>query len=71
MAGALYAPPEQAGADLKALAEELSGHDLTAFWQDWILETGKPAWPEKLGLALAASPATGLRRRAATRSRTR
>lgn len=47
------------GADLKALAEELSGRDLTALWQDWILEPGKPAWPEKLTVALAAAPATG------------
>lgn len=56
----------KSGADLKALAEELSGHDLTAFWQDWILDADKPAWPEKLGLALTASPATGSVVRGAT-----
>ncbi|WP_127794303.1 M1 family aminopeptidase [Agromyces sp. LHK192] len=43
------------GADLQALAEELSGRDLDAFWTDWILEPGKPAWPEKLTVALAAA----------------
>jgi len=40
-----YAGESKTGADLKALAEELSGRDITALWNDWILETGKPAWP--------------------------
>jgi len=40
------------GADLKAAAEQLAGIDLTAFWTDWILEPGKPAWPDKLSVAL-------------------
>lgn len=47
------------GAQLKALAEEISGCDLTAFYSDWILEVGKPAWPDKLTLALTADPASG------------
>ncbi|MGN7966634.1 M1 family metallopeptidase [Microbacterium sp. 22179] len=50
-----------AGADLKALAEELSGFDLTAFWTDWILEPGKPAWPDKYSVALSGgSPEVAL-----------
>jgi hypothetical protein len=50
-----------AGADLKALAEELSGFDLTAFWTDWILEPGKPAWPDKYSVAVAGgSPEVAL-----------
>ena len=31
--------------DLIALAEQLSGQDLTAFFQDWICDADKPAWP--------------------------
>ncbi|ANJ26010.1 M1 family aminopeptidase [Agromyces aureus] len=54
-----YAGQSRTGADLKALAEELSGRDLTAFYTDWILEAGKPAWPEKLTVSLAGAPATG------------
>ncbi|BDV31207.1 M1 family metallopeptidase [Microbacterium terricola] len=45
----------KSGADLKDLAEELSGRDLTAFYQDWILDADKPAWPEKLSVTLAAA----------------
>lgn len=51
-----YAGTSKTGADLKALAEELSGRDITALWNDWILESGKPAWPEKLNLALSTAP---------------
>jgi len=54
-----YAGQSRTGADLKALAEQISGHDLTAFYTDWILEPGKPAWPEKLTVSLVGSPATG------------
>jgi hypothetical protein len=54
-----FAGQSRTGADLKALAEELSGRDLTAFYTDWILEPGKPAWPEKLTASLASAPATG------------
>jgi aminopeptidase N len=32
-------------ADWIALAEEISGRDLTAFYQDWAYDTDKPAWP--------------------------
>jgi hypothetical protein len=45
--------------DLIDLAEELSGRDLTAFFQDWIYDPDKPAWPGKLGLVLGASPPPG------------
>ncbi len=49
---ARYGGTSVAGAQLKALAEELSGRDLTALWEDWILTPGKPAWPEKLTVTL-------------------
>ena len=45
--------------DLIDLAEQLSGRDLTAFFQDWIYDNNKPAWPGKLSLALGAAPASG------------
>ena len=32
-------------ADFIALAEEVSGRDLGAFFQDWLYDTDKPAWP--------------------------
>ncbi|NQX27359.1 M1 family metallopeptidase [Microbacteriaceae bacterium VKM Ac-2854] len=32
-------------ADFIALAEEVSGTDLTAFFDDWIYQADKPAWP--------------------------
>ncbi|MFG6443804.1 M1 family aminopeptidase [Microbacterium sp. P07] len=54
-----FAGTSKTGADVLALAEELSGRNLTAFYQDWILEAGKPAWPEKLDLGLTSLPATG------------
>lgn len=44
---------------LKELAEEISGHDLDAFWQDWILDGDKPAWPEKYDVSLASSLGDG------------
>ena len=31
--------------DLIALAEQLSGQDLTAFFQDWLCDADKPEWP--------------------------
>ena len=36
------------------LAESISGRDLTAFFQTWWFTTGKPAWPAKFNLGLAA-----------------
>lgn len=50
----------RSSADLKALAEEISGRDITALWNDWILEPGKPAWPDKLSVALTGGSATAL-----------
>ncbi|MRG60171.1 hypothetical protein GE115_09865 [Agromyces sp. CFH 90414] len=55
-----YAGTSRTGADLKALAEELSGRDLDAFYADWILEPGKPAWPEKLTVELVADAASSV-----------
>jgi hypothetical protein len=40
-----YAGSDASTADFTALAEELSGRDLDAFFTDWLYETGKPAWP--------------------------
>jgi hypothetical protein len=56
---ARYALTAQTGADVLDLAEELSGRDLTAFYQDWILDADKPAWPDKLDLSLSTAPAEG------------
>ncbi|MFK0239227.1 M1 family aminopeptidase [Microbacterium sp. NPDC090281] len=49
-----FAGQSRTSADLKALAEEISGRDITALWNDWILEPGKPAWPDKLSVSLTA-----------------
>jgi uncharacterized repeat protein (TIGR01451 family) len=46
--------------DLIDLAKQLSGRDLDAFFQDWIYDTDKPAWPGKLSLALGSSPGSGV-----------
>ncbi|MDO9455554.1 M1 family aminopeptidase [Nocardioides sp.] len=45
--------------DFENLAEEISGRDLTAFFTDWIYETGKPVWPFKHNLEITtpAGPA--------------
>ncbi|WP_299056495.1 M1 family metallopeptidase [uncultured Nocardioides sp.] len=32
-------------ADLRSLAEDVSGEDLDAFFADWVLDADKPAWP--------------------------
>lgn len=50
------------GANLLALAEELSGRDLRAFYQDWILDADKPAWPDQFTLALTSSATAPLER---------
>ncbi len=55
-----FAGQSRTAADLKALAEEISGRDITALWNDWILEPGKPAWPDKLSLALTDAGADPL-----------
>ncbi|WEK61707.1 MAG: M1 family aminopeptidase [Candidatus Microbacterium colombiense] len=52
-----YAGQSRTAADLKALAEEISGRDITTLWNDWILEPGKPAWPDKLSIALTSTAA--------------
>jgi uncharacterized repeat protein (TIGR01451 family) len=45
------------GAQLKALATQLSGRNLDAFWSDWILEPGKPAWPDKSSITVTSDAA--------------
>jgi hypothetical protein len=45
-------------ADFTALAEEISGKDLDAFFQDWLFDLDKPAWPDVWTLDLASSAAT-------------
>jgi len=40
-------------AAFKAMAEEISGRDLTAFFQTWWFTAGKPAWPVKFNLNVA------------------
>nr|WP_237448085.1 M1 family aminopeptidase [Nocardioides flavescens] len=39
--------------DLEALAEQISGRELTPFFQDWIWEADKPAWPGKAEVSLS------------------
>ena len=38
-----------------ALAEEVSGEDLDAFFQDWLVDLDKPEWPDVWTLDLASS----------------
>ncbi len=45
--------------DLIELAEQLSGRDLKAFFQDWIYDADKPDWPGRLSLVLGADPGAG------------
>lgn len=54
-----YAGQSKGTADFIALAEELSGKDLTAFFQDWLYDGDKPAWPMTSTLSLASTPASG------------
>jgi len=41
----LYHGGSHGAADLEALAEQVSGLNLDAFFQDWIRDADKPAWP--------------------------
>lgn len=54
-----YAGQSKNTTDFIALAEELSGKDLTAFFQDWVYDADKPAWPTTSTLSLASAPASG------------
>ena len=45
--------------EFRAFAEELSGKDLEAFFQDWVYDADKPAWPATWDLELVASPDSG------------
>jgi hypothetical protein len=42
-------------ADFTALAEEISGEDLDAFFQDWLFDLDKPEWPNVWTLDLAST----------------
>ncbi|MGO3148352.1 MAG: M1 family aminopeptidase [Leucobacter sp.] len=50
----------RSSADFIALAEAKSGKDLTAFFQDWLYDADKPAWPSIWSLGLSADPADGV-----------
>ena len=54
-----YAGQSHGLADFRALASELSGRDLTAFFQDWVLDADKPAWPQRYDLGITSEPASG------------
>ncbi len=41
-----------------ALAEEISGRDLTAFFQDWLYDVDKPAWVQRYTPSISASKTT-------------
>jgi hypothetical protein len=53
-----YSGTTQNWTDFIDLAEEISGHDLTAFFQDWIYDADKPAWPGRIHVSLSATPGT-------------
>lgn len=46
--------------DFIALANATSGKDLTAFFQDWVYDADKPAWPSLWTLGLGSDPADGV-----------
>ncbi|GAB2779645.1 hypothetical protein GCM10027020_36410 [Nocardioides salsibiostraticola] len=46
-------------ADFIALSEEISGRELSAFFQDWVYDADKPAWPPSFALSESATPAGG------------
>ena len=54
-----FAGQSPGAAAFYALAEEQSGRQLDAFFQDWIFDDNKPVWPGKFNLALATTPASG------------
>ncbi|MBA8815410.1 2',3'-cyclic-nucleotide 2'-phosphodiesterase (5'-nucleotidase family) [Microbacterium halimionae] len=54
---ARYGGASASTSDFAALAEEVSGKDLEAFFQDWIYDTDKPAWPAKWTAAVTSDVA--------------
>ncbi|WP_139977465.1 M1 family aminopeptidase [Nocardioides litoris] len=54
-----YAGQSRGLADFEALAESVSGRDLGAFFQDWVLDPDKPAWPQRYDVKLASQPVSG------------
>lgn len=49
----------QTTVQFQALAEELSGKDLNAFFQSWIYKPGKPPWAMTWNLSLTSNPPSG------------
>ena len=54
-----FAGQSPGAAAFYALAEEESGRQLDAFFQDWIFDDNKPVWPGRFNLALATTPVNG------------
>lgn len=52
-----YAGTSRTTADFTALAAEISGKNLTAFFKDWLYDAGEPAWPAKYSVALTGPAA--------------
>lgn len=50
----------KATTDFIAHAEATSGKNLSEFFQDWVYDADKPAWPSTWALDLAANPANGV-----------
>ncbi|GAA1915028.1 hypothetical protein GCM10009737_15520 [Nocardioides lentus] len=44
--------------EFTALAEEVSGEDLDAFFTDWVRDADKPAWPQRFDLSLSEQAAS-------------
>ncbi|WP_137292451.1 M1 family metallopeptidase [Nocardioides dongxiaopingii] len=54
-----HAGQSRGTAALLALAEEVSGAELDAFFQDWVRDADKPAWPQRYDLVLGQDTADG------------
>lgn len=54
-----YGGGDASTADFIALSEEISGRELSAFFQDWVYDADKPAWPASFALSQAATPDSG------------
>ena len=53
-----YAGTSQTSTQFIALAEEISGYDLTDFFQAWLFKGERPAWPSTWNLGLESTPGT-------------
>ena len=56
---AAHAGDSATTADFVAVAEQASGRDLDAFFQDWIYDTDKPAWPAQWSAGVTSDVAAG------------